>query len=172
MKRSIGRAFLFSLVAFVLINLLFLIIYYYIAPIIDISDLFDLFANYPGMIIQRLFQPLRWFPWDFFIQNVDTAARVLYIGEFLSLIIASIIAGLAGGDMKNAIVGWILTMIFSIVIFIITFFLGSSYLVFYCGSCDLLEAIITVTIKGIVHILIFGCITLLTALMIGRGKKY
>ena len=173
MQKSLGRAFIFSLIAFVLVGFIFVIIEYSIGDAID--NLFGLFTDYPGTIIQWLLRPVRYFPWDIINEFLETSyisTKTWYVGMFLSLIIASIIAGLTGGEVKNAFGGWALTMIFSIIMYIIPLSLGGQYTNNTCGLCTSQEAIIMVIIIGIVHLLIFGCITLLTALMIGRAKNY
>ena len=173
MKKSLGRAFIFSFIAFALVGLLFLIIAYSIGDSID--GLFELFADHPGMIIQYILRPLRYFPWEIFDEFFATSyisTRTWYIGMFVALIIASIVAGLTGGNIKNAFLGWAIMMIFSIILYIIPFSFDSLSLNHTCGACTYLEAVIKVVIIGIVHIPIFGCITLLTALMMGRAKKY
>ena len=91
---------------------------------------------------------------------------------FVALMIASIVAGLTGGNVKNAFVGWAIMMIFSIVLYIIPFSFDYLPLNHTCGSCTYLEGVIKVVFIGIVHLLIFGCITLLTALIVGRKSKY
>lgn len=174
MKRSLGRGFLFSLIAFVLVGFIFIIIAYSIGGGID-TLLFGFFADYPWAIIQWLLRPVRYYLWDIINEILATSyisTKTWFIGMFLSLIIASIIAGLTGGNIKNSFGGWALTMIFSIILYIIPLSLGGQYTNNTCGLCTPQEAIIMVIIIGIVHLLIFGFITLLTALMIGRGKKY
>ena len=173
MKKSLGRAFIFSFIAFALVGLLFLIIAYSIGGAID--NLFSLFADHPSMIIQYILRPLRYFPWELFTEFFETSyfsTRTWYVGMFVALIIASIVAGLTGGNMKNSFVGWAIMMILCIVLYIIPFGFDSLSLNHTCGACTYLEGVIEVVIIGIVHIPIFGCITLLTALMIGRSKKY
>jgi len=173
LKKSLGRAFIFSFIAFALVGLLFLIIAYSIGGAID--GLFGLFADHPGMIIQYILRPVRYFPWEIFgefFATSFTSTRTWFIGMLVALIIASIVAGLTGGNMKNAFLGWAIMMIFSIILYIIPLGFDTLSLNHTCGACTYLEGVIRVVIIGVVHLLIFGCITLLTALMIGRTKKY
>jgi hypothetical protein len=134
-----------------------------------------MFADHPGMIIQYILRSVRYFPWEFFEEIFATsyiATRTWFIGMFVALIIASIVAGLTGGNMKNAFGGWVVMMIVAIILYIIPLGFDSLSLNHTCGSCSYLEGVIKVVIIGIVHILIFGCITLLTALLIGRANGY
>jgi hypothetical protein len=173
LKKSLGRAFIFSLIAFVLVGLLFQIISSSIGGTID--SLFGVFADHPGMIIQYILRPLRYFPWEIFNEFFATpnlSTKIWFIGMIVALIIASFVAGLTGGNVKNSFTGWAIMMIFSIVLYIIPFSFDPMSFIFTCGTCTYLEGVIKVVIIGIVHILIFGCITLLTALMISRSKKY
>ncbi|UCC18587.1 MAG: hypothetical protein JSV62_10815 [Promethearchaeota archaeon] len=173
MKKSLGRAFIFSFIAFALVGLLFLIIAYSIGDSIDV--LFTMFSQHPGLIIEYILRPLRYFPWEIFNEFFTTlyvSTKTWYIGMFVALIIASLVAGITGGSIKNAFLGWALMMIFSIILYIIPFSFDYLTLNHTCGSCTYLEGVIKVVFIGIIHILIFGCITIFTALIIGRRKKY
>jgi len=92
LKKSLGRAFIFSFIAFALVGFLFLIIAHSVGGGIDL--LFQMFADHPAIIIDYILRPLRYFPWDLFIEFSATSyisTRTWYAGMFIALIKGSLL---------------------------------------------------------------------------------
>jgi hypothetical protein len=109
-----GKAFLFSILAFIGLNFIFTIIYYAIGPGFDM--LFIMIQNYPLLIIYFLFGPIistpsiifNWTitePFLFSIMN----NLIFGLGYLAALIIAAILAGRFGGSKGSSFGGWCLT---------------------------------------------------------------
>jgi hypothetical protein len=172
MKKSMVRAFIFSLIVFVVINFLAVIIGYSIDEIIDLEV--DRFGDYPAFIPYRMFYGAGYFPWihlEKYAEAASTGLKFVYMGLFISLIISSIIAGLTGGDLLKAIGGWILTCITCMIMFAILF-LSVDYLWgYYCSACTTAEAtLIRASIHVLVNLMIFGALAGFIALIIGRSS--
>lgn len=171
MKASLGRAFIFSLIVFVVINFLSTIIGYSVADLIDLE--LERYGDYPAFIPYRMISAAGFFPWellDDFANVSDTGLKIFYMGLFLSPIIASIIAGLTGGDVSKAAGGWILTSITCMILFAILFIVEDAVRGYYCFTCTTTESAI---IKAIVHVLvnlmIFGALAAVIALIKGKS---
>lgn len=171
MKTSLVRAFLFSLIIFFILNFLIAIIGYAVGGLIDLE--LSKYQTYPTtFFIYRLVYPIGYFPWDLIIYGIQTgsiAFKVVYLGIFISLVVASIIAGLFGGDALRALGGWALTMIISVLLLIIISSIEIYYIGIYCFGCDLGQAVITALVLFLVNLLIFGALAALIAYLRGRS---
>lgn len=113
-----GKAFLFSILAFVGLNFIFTIIYYAIGPGFD--SLFTTIQNYPLMILYYLFgsiisTPSIIFNWTiaepFLFSTMDNL--ILGLGYLVAPLIAAILAGRLGESKIQSFGGWILTAVIS-----------------------------------------------------------
>ncbi len=93
----------------------------------------------------------------------------MYIGYFISLVIASIIAGLMGGDIVKSVGGWILTCITCMLLFIIIMMIDDYNVSQFCGACPMGTAIVDALSSVAVNLLIFGALAALIALIKGRS---
>jgi len=172
MKKSMIRAFIFSLVVFIVINFLATIIGYSIAELIDLEV--ERYGDYPAYIPYRMIHAAGFFPWELLESYADmtlTGLKIYYIGLFISPIIASIIAGLTGGDVLKAIGGWILTCITCMIMFAILFSLEGNVWSYYCYTCTTKEsAMIRAIVHVLVNLMIFGALAGFIALIIGRSN--
>jgi len=170
MKTGLIRAFLFSLIVFFILNFLFTIIGNSIYQSLEFE--FTRFAEHPTFIIFRLIYPFHSFPWDIFNRIItvpEIGIKTMYIGYFISLVMASIIAGFTGGEIVKSVGGWILTSITCILLFIIIITIDVYNKSQFCVGCSLDEAIIYVIIPGVVNLLIFGVLAALIGYIRGRS---
>jgi hypothetical protein len=168
MEKGMIRAFIFSFIVFVVINFLAVIIGYSIAELIDLEV--DRFGEYPAFIPYRMIYGAGYFPWELLELYTDTTPEVTYMGLFISPIIASIIAGLTGGDVLKALGGWILTCITCMIMFAILFTSVDYLWGYYCSSCTTAEsAVIRAIVHVLVNLMIFGALAGFIALIIGRS---
>ena len=170
MKTSFVRAFLFSLIVFFILNFLIAIIGYAVADLMSLE--LSKYQTHPTFFIYRLVYPIGYFPWDLLIIGIPHASfgfKIIYLGIFISLVVASIIAGLTGGDALRALGGWALTSITVCLLFIIVSSIESYYLSFFCLGCDLGQAVITALVICLVNLLIFGALAALIAYIRGRS---
>jgi len=169
MKKSLGRAFIFSLLLFFVLNFLFTIIGNAIYQSLDYE--FTRFAEHPTFIIFRLMFPIHYYPWDLvnlIIITTEIGIKIMYIGFFISIIIASIIAGLTGGSFFKSLGGWILTSITCMLLFVIILVIDDYNLGFFFSS-NLGEAIVTMIITVGANLLVLSALTALIALIKGRS---
>jgi hypothetical protein len=112
-----GKAFLFSLIAFVGINFIFTIIYY---AFTGFNQLIFVIQNYPLMILYYLFgsiisTPSAIFNWTiadpFLFNNMDML--ILGLGHLVAPLIAAILAGRFGESKIQSFGGWLLTAVVS-----------------------------------------------------------
>ncbi|MFX1601424.1 MAG: hypothetical protein ACFFB6_12565, partial [Promethearchaeota archaeon] len=147
------------------------IIGYAVGGLIDLE--LSKYQTYPTtFFIYRLVYPIGYFPWDLIILGIQTGSigfKIVYLGIFISLVVASIIAGLFGGDALRALGGWALTMITSVLLLIIISSIENYYIGFYCFGCDLGQAVITALVIFLVNLLIFGALAALIAYLRGRS---
>jgi len=172
MKKSLIRAFLFSLIAFLILNLIFFVVGFSINGFLYTT--FDTIAEHPIWIIRYLTDPFRNFLWNLVIDlssGMGIGWKIWNIGKILSLLFASIIAGISGGSILRSAGGWILTSILSIGLLISMFLIDSWTLGALCGLCTLNETMVPVIISGIVNLVIFGCVALIVALFAGRSNS-
>lgn len=170
MEKNIRMAFVFSLITLILLNFLFYIIGFSIEGLLD-YEMNDIATN-PIWILYRLFQPFGHFPFDLagLIEAPVLGHLLRYIGMIITLIITALVAGMAGGNNKNAIKGWVLTCIVCIVM------VGIAASLIYevrirvtlNTSSEIIIAIVFVIMAGAVNILIFGVITILVAYYIRK----
>ena len=122
-KMGFGKAFLFSIIAFVGLNFIFTIIYYAIA---GFDLLFIIIQNYPLMILYYLFgsiisTPSVIFNWaiadPFLFSTMDNL--ILGLGHLAAPIIAAILAGRFSESKIQAFGGWLLTAVISTTLVII-----------------------------------------------------
>ena len=92
--------------------------------------------------------------------------KIIYIGYFISLVIASIIAGVMGGDIVKSVGGWILTCM---LLFIIIMMIDDYNVSQFCGACPMGTAIVDALSSVAVNLLIFGALAALIALIKGRS---
>ncbi|MFX0060429.1 MAG: hypothetical protein ACFE85_13470 [Candidatus Hodarchaeota archaeon] len=171
MKKSLIRAFLFSLITFFILNFLFFIIAYSIEGVINLA--FTDIAEHPLLILFFLSTPTHHFIWELILWislPIGVGWKVLYIGMILSYSLASIIAGISGGSILKSLGGWVLTSICSIVIIIVMFLIDSYTASWFCSLCTFNEAVIEIVLPGIVNLLIFSGVSILVAFLIGRSK--
>ena len=171
MKKSLVRAVLFSLIAFLVLNFMFFIIAYSIEGYINSA--FTSIAAHPALILFWLANPMQHFIWELIMGiafPVGVGWTVLYIGYIFSLTIASIIAGIAGGSILKAVGGWIITSIISMGLIVAMFFIDSYTITYFCGLCTLNEAIVEIVLPGVVNLLIFSGVALVVGFLVGRSK--
>jgi len=173
MEKSLGRAFIFSFIAVIALSFLFFIIGYSIMG--SLENHFSHASSHPTYIVLWLTYPYTWLPWDLILAIVDESLnigfRIMYLGFFITLIVGAIVAAIFGGDFSNSLGGWVLTSLVCIVALIVTFFIDSYNADWVCWTCELGETVIQVLIVGVVNLLIFGGITLLTVLVVGSYGK-
>ena len=170
MKTSLIRAFLFSLILFFIINFLIVIISYSVAGYLDLH--LATISIEPLIIIVDLIHPIGMFPWEAIQRSFNSIPgfNILYMGFVISLAVASIIAGIFGGSLGKSIIGWILTSVTCIGVFILLISISTANLSFYCFMCSLEEGIIEIFITGISNMLIFGILTSIIAVIKGRSS--
>ncbi|MFX1417604.1 MAG: hypothetical protein ACFE9N_01655 [Promethearchaeota archaeon] len=172
MKTGLVRAYLFSLITFFILNFLITIISYSIVGLLIDLEL-PRYSTHPVFVFFRLIYPMLFFPWDLLILGANQALigfMVFYFGFFISLIVASVVAGLMGGDIVKSVGGWILTSITCILVFIIIALIDSIVLAFVCFSCTFEEVMVQVIIHGLINILLFGVLTAFIAMLKGRSS--
>lgn len=172
MEKSLGRAFIFSLIFLMALSFLFFVIGYSITG--SLENHFTHASERPIYIVLWLTNPFLWVPWDLFQVAINESThdgiKIMYMGFLASLIVSSIIAGIFGGTYSNSLGGWILTSLVCIMTVAVVLFIDPFFISAICDYCELGYAIIQLSVFGIVNLLIFGGITLLTALLIGRSK--
>ncbi|MFX0024331.1 MAG: hypothetical protein ACFE9S_18580 [Candidatus Hermodarchaeota archaeon] len=112
-----GKAFLFSLIAFIGINFIITIIYYAFA---GFNLLISEIQNYPLMILYYLFgsiisAPSAIFNWTIaepFLLN-DMDMLIFGLGHLVAPLIAAILAGRFGDGKGQSFGGWLLTAVIS-----------------------------------------------------------
>ena len=164
MEKSLFRAFIFSLLIFIGINFLLYITMYSIAGLMDM--IFDRIATHPSYTAYTLIYPSSYFPWELIFTGIDSSSipfAIMYIGGFVSFIIAAIVAGLMGGDIIKSFGGWILTCGTFMAVHVIILVIDDYNLNFLSFSATLIDGIIIVLITGVVNMLIFGGLVLLIA---------
>jgi hypothetical protein len=172
MKKSIIRAFIFSFIVLIVISFLSTIIGYSIAELIDLE--LERYGDYPAFVPYRMISPMGFFPWellDYFADVSNSGLKLFYMGLFLAPIIASIIAGLTGGDIVNSVAGWILTSITCMILFAILFSAEDAVRGYYCFTCTTDSAIVRAIVHVLVNLMIFGALTAFIALIVGRSSS-
>ncbi|MHA2007561.1 MAG: hypothetical protein ACXABO_07965 [Promethearchaeota archaeon] len=169
MKKSLVRAFLFSLLIFLVLNFLIYIVAYAIADLLN--AVFDPIANHPTHSIYLMIYPSRYFPWELIGNSIDAtlAFKILYLGGVVSFVIAAIVAGLMGGSVGKSFGGWILTAICYMLLFITIISIDEFNLNYISFTATLVDGIVIVLIAGTVNALIFGGLVFIIALIKGRS---
>ncbi|UCC18585.1 MAG: hypothetical protein JSV62_10805 [Promethearchaeota archaeon] len=170
MKHSLIRAFLFSLIVFLALNFLFYIIGYSVEDLLYLP--LSRIAEHPTHIIYLITYPVNWFPWELiedFISASSLGFKIYTLGGFISFLIAALIAGLMGGSIGNAFIGWLITSGCFILLMILMISIDPFNLGFICTMCTLDEGIVSILITGIVNTLIFGALVFVIALIKGRS---
>jgi len=170
MKKSLSRAFIFSLLVFLALNFLFYIIGYSIAEVLNLT--LDSIAAHPTHSIYLMVYPSGSLPWELlsdFNTYSNLGFKVLFLGGFISLIIAAIVAGFMGGNIGKSFGGWILTVICSMLLFIAIISIDEFNLNYISFFVTLTEGIVIVAIASAVNGLIFGALVILIALLKGKS---
>ncbi|MFX1390193.1 MAG: hypothetical protein ACFE9Z_09045 [Promethearchaeota archaeon] len=129
-----GKAFLFSLLAFIGINFIFIIIYYAFVPTLGLDILFTYIQQYPILIVYFLFGPILSTPTNIF--NWTIAEPFLYysmdnliigLGYLIALLIAAILAGRFGESKIQSFGAFLLTATISTTLVIVGVFLEPAF---------------------------------------------
>ena len=175
MERSLFRAFIFSLIVVIALNFLFYIIGYSILGTLDIQ--FTRASSHPTYIVLWLTYPYTWFPWELIIDamtrdpSIHIGLIIMDIGLVASLAVGSIVAAIFGGDFSKSLGGWVLTSLTCVAALFIIVIIDSFNLSWICWPCELGEAMVYILVVGVVNLLIFSGITLLTVLIVGSYGK-
>lgn len=170
MKKSLGRAFLFSLLVFLVLNFIFYILTYSIADML--AAVFNPIAAHPTHSIYLLIYPSQYFPWqliEYFIASGSLAFKLLYLGGFISFIVAAIVAGLMGDSLRQSLGGWFITASCYILLFIAILSIDQFNLNYVSFTATLVDGIVIVLIGGAVNAVIFGALVFIIALIKGRS---
>jgi hypothetical protein len=158
-----GKAFLFSILAFVGINFIFTIIYFAFGPGIDI--LFFVIQNYPLMIIYYLVGPIISTPSNIFNWTIaepflnNTMDNLIFgLGFIAALLIAAILAGRFGESKIQSFGAWLLTAVISTALVII----GASFDLTFQGALLLTygwvldDILVLAIISCLINIIFYG----------------
>ena len=168
-----GKAFLFSILAFVGLNFIFTIIYYAIGPGFD--SLFATIQNHPLMIFYYLFGSIISFPsvifnWTIaqpFFGSLVLTDLILGIGYLAALIIAAILAGKFGESKGQCFGGWLLTAIISTVLVISGVFLSDFFKTelntVYVWAMTIDVLLINIIISCTINIVFYGFFAVLVS---------
>lgn len=163
-----GKAFLFSVIAFVGINFIFTIIYY---AFTGFDQLINVIQNYPLMILYYLFgsvisTPSAIFNWTiaepFLLSNMDNL--IFGLGHLIAPLIAAILAGRFGESKIQSFGGWLLVAVISTTSVIIAAWL-SPYtaniltLTYVWASTDVI--LVLAIISCLINIVFYGFFALL-----------
>jgi len=177
MRKSVSLAFGLSLAFILLMNFLFFIIANAIEGSIDTQ--IQTLTQYPYLIFYRLAQPMAHFPWDIvgWINNetvYNQADQLRFALMLVAIIVGAIIAGLAGGSIKNALIGWTITCIILIIFVGIAAYNvpGVRNLITGITGATFDETIVWIIIRGIFNTIIYGLLAALIALIAGKSKTY
>lgn len=167
-----GKAFGFSLIAFVGINFLFVIITNTITG--DLNTLFSDITTNPLVLFFVFFGPIVFFPGEIvqslFVSIASGPYDATFIGSLIALIgyivaplIASIIAGKTGEEKAGSLGGWFLTAIISgLAIGILVFFNDPALLAYY-GLALTIDTFILSLLSGAINGIFYGSFALLFA---------
>lgn len=79
--------------------------------------------------------------------------------------IAALIAGLMGGSIGNAFIGWLMASGCFILLIIFMITIDPFNIAYVCFGCTFDQAIVKVLISGFVNTLIFGALVFIIALI-------
>ncbi len=176
MRKSISLAFILSLIFFLILNFLFYIIGNAIEGSLETE--FNYISNNPLYILYRLNQPMAHFPWDIAEWINDSGFsdgdRLRFGLMIVAIVGAAIIAGLTGGSIKNALIGWVITCIVSIVmLYIAVYYVEIIYhLIWGSYGASFNEVALKLFITGIFNTALYGLLVALVALIAGKSKSY
>ena len=168
MEKSLFRAFIFSLLLFFGINFIIYLMSYSLGGLFYTE--IDRISIHPTHGVFLLLYPSRYFPWELIFNSIDVGLiefTVFFIGGFVSFIVAAILAGLMGGDIRNSFGGWILTCI-SYISMHIAILVIDDYNLTYLTPGNLINGIVLVIITGVANMLIFGGLVILIAHLKGK----
>ena len=171
MEKSLLRAFLFSLAIFLVLNFLLFIIAYSMAELME-SEI-DRISDHPSHSIFLIVYPSRYFPWELFTNMADAgsfAFKLFFLGGFISFVIAAIVAGFMGGDIKKSLGGWFLTVICCIILHISILLIDDYNLIYIKFGITVVEGIVIILIAGLANVLIYGIIAFIIAFFFSRGS--
>ena len=129
-------------------------------------------ADHPSHSVYLMIYPSGYLPWVILVRfgsSLTLGFKIFYLGGFISFIIAAIVAGLMGGSIGKSFGGWILSVIFSLVLFIVIIAVDDFNLNYISFSATFMDGIVTLGIAGAVNALIFGAIVIIIALLKGRS---
>lgn len=163
-----GKAFLFSILAFVGLNFIFTIVFYAIGPGINI--LFDVIQLYPLLIIYYLFGPIISTPSILFNWTItepflfSTMNNLIFgLGYLAALLIAAILAGRFGDSKSSSFGSWLLTASISTALIIIgawlSPFLQNILLLTYGWTLDMI--LVLAIICCLINVIFYGFFALL-----------
>lgn len=168
---SFAKAFGFSLIAFIGLNVVFFLIGYGIMGTLD--SFFDSLASTPLNIIPLIFGPLASLQYPFMIINqiimwvggmtIETGSVILLIGFVLAPLIAAILSGRFGDNKIQSFGGWFLTAMVTSLVILIWAVIDILELPGPVTAEFIISVVITYIGIGLVYGLIYGCISLLVA---------
>ncbi|UCC19300.1 MAG: hypothetical protein JSV62_14535 [Promethearchaeota archaeon] len=164
-----GKAFVFSILAFVGLNFVFTIIYYAIGP--GFNSLFTTIQTSPLMILYYLFGSiiaapstiLDWVIAQPFLLSINDNL-VLGLGYLAALIIAAILAGRFGDNKGQCFGGWFLTVFISTILVILGAFIDPTFqstLLTLYGWPTFDVLLIYAIIFAVINIIFYGFFALL-----------
>jgi len=167
-----GKAFGFSLIAFVGINFLFVIITETITgdlnilfseittnPLILFFVFFGPIIFLPGQVVQLLYGSIASGPYD----STFIGLLLSLIGYIVAPLISSIIAGKTGEDKIGSLGGWFLTAIVSSLAVGLLVFLNDPLLLAYYGLTPTIGTFVLSLLSGVVNGIFYGTFDLLFA---------
>ena len=175
MEKSLGKAFIVSLITFMIFSFIFYIIGYSMLEILDHAT--TRVTDHPSHFVLWITYPFTRLPWAWITEITEEMTadgiKVMDIGFIMAFVLASIIAGIFGGDFTNSLGGWLLTSLVCIISLIAIAFIDSYNIDWLCNGylCELDETVVQLIIVGLVNLLIFGGVTLVTVLVIGDYTK-
>jgi len=167
-----GKAFGFSLIAFIGINFLFVIITQTITG--DLNTLFSDITTNPLVLLFVFFGPIIFMPGEVVQLIYGSIASGPYDATFIGLLIAligyiiapligSFIAGKTGEDKVGSLGGWFLTSILSSLAIGLLVFLNDPLLLSYYGLLPGIDTFILSLLSGVVNGIFYGTFALLFA---------
>lgn len=162
-----GKAFGFSLLAFIGLNFLFLIIAHTISG--NLNLMFGDISAQPLILFALFLGPIYYFPgsaimntYSAFLFGVPLDVIILSIGTIVSPLIAAIIAGRVGENKAGSFLGWFLTSILCAVILGIFAFIDTAVLSYYgIPIGDPTMTLVTCLFSGVVNGIFYGAFALL-----------
>ncbi len=164
-----GKAFGFSLIAFIGINFLFVIIAETITgglntlfsditlnPLVLLFIFFGPIVYMPGMVIQGIYVSVTFGVYDITFIGL----MVQLIGSIVAPLIAALIAGKTGETKAGSLGGWFLTAIVSSLAIGLLVFINPAILAYY-GLPPTIDTFVTSLLGGVVNGIFYGAFALL-----------